>query len=255
MGFVYAFGRIEARFPRLGVEKEFAQVAGRSETTGKTDSQVFFEVLSKPENRYLARQLCWVMTIQGLETYVLRPRDASDLSQLLGAIRTVPSPDDIDIVVGVRGPLASPETCNGLMVPVVLVDQIYSFDRGGLVKALPIPEKASAERFAPAAAELLDRILQLADNAGATDDHRALNYLAARYPAIYSRTAEEFERNASLTGVAVRPSRLGGTRRVVDVVFAYTNRHTDFTEKWFVRVDVTETFPFLVTKLSPFLDR
>src|SRR5215218_8870367 len=58
--YVYAIGRIEARFPRLSVEKEFAQAAGRSETAGQTDQQTFFSVLSRPENRYLARQLCWV---------------------------------------------------------------------------------------------------------------------------------------------------------------------------------------------------
>ena len=36
---------------------------------------------------------------------------------------------------------------------------------------------------------------------------------------------------------------------------AYTNRKTDFTEKFFVRVDVTDVFPFLVTKMSPYYDR
>ena len=34
-----------------------------------------------------------------------------------------------------------------------------------------------------------------------------------------------------------------------------SNRNTDFTEKFFVRVDVTEEFPFLVTKMSPYYDR
>jgi hypothetical protein len=42
---------------------------------------------------------------------------------------------------------------------------------------------------------------------------------------------------------------------VVDVIFAYTNRATDVVEKYFVRVDVTEQFPFLVTKMSPYYDR
>jgi hypothetical protein len=55
--------------------------------------------------------------------------------------------------------------------------------------------------------------------------------------------------------VEVRPSRLSGTRRIVDVVFSYTNRNTDVTEKYFVRVDVTEEWPFLVTKMSPYYDR
>lgn len=36
---------------------------------------------------------------------------------------------------------------------------------------------------------------------------------------------------------------------------AYTNRNTDFREKFCVRVDVTEEFPFLVTKLGPYYDR
>ena len=38
------------------------------------------------------------------------------------------------------------------------------------------------------------------------------------------------------------------------MIFCYTNRRTDVTEKFFVRVDVTEMFPFLVTKLQPYYD-
>ena len=41
------------------------------------------------------------------------------------------------VVVGVRGPIAPPEMCNGLMMPIVAFDQIYSFDRDALIKALP----------------------------------------------------------------------------------------------------------------------
>jgi hypothetical protein len=95
----------------------------------------------------------------------------------------------------------------------------------------------------------------MADNAGATDADRALNYLAVRYPAIYATAAEAFGRNESLTGIDVRPSPLSGVRKIVDVVFVFTNRSTDVTEKFFVRVDVTEEFPFLVTKLTPYYDR
>ncbi len=103
--------------------------------------------------------------------------------------------------------------------------------------------------------ELFDRIMYMADNAGATDEHRTLNYLAVRYPPIYATAADAFGRNSALTGVEVRPSRLSGARNIVDVVFSYANRQTDVTEKFFVRVDVTEEFPFLVTKLSPYYDR
>jgi hypothetical protein len=49
--------------------------------------------------------------------------------------------------------------------------------------------------------------------------------------------------------------RLSGVRKVVDVIFSYTHRQTNVTEKYFTRVDVTEEFPFLVTRLSPYYDR
>jgi PatG C-terminal len=252
---VYAIGRIEARFPRLSVEKEFAQATGRAETAGQTDQQVFYNVLSKPESRYLARQLCWVLTVQGLETYLLQPRDPRDFDRLVEAIRPQPSPMDIDVVIGMRGPIAPPEFCNGLMVPIVVFDQVYSFDRDVLLKAIPRPEKMTAKQFEAAAGEVFDRILQMTDNAGATDEHRALNYLAMRYPAIYAKTADEFARDFSLAEVGVLPSHLSSMRKIVDVIFSYTNRNTDFTEKFFMRVDVSEEFPFLVTKLSPYYDR
>lgn len=252
---VYAIGRIEARFPRLSAEKEFAQAAGRADTAGQTGPEVLHSVLSKPGNRYLARQMCWVFTVQGLETYILQPRDPADFDRLVEALRPQPSPMDLDAVIGVRGPIAPPDFCNGLMVPIVVFDQVYSFDRSALIQAIPRPEKMTEKQFVAAAAEVLDRILHMTDNAGATDDHRALNYLAMRYPGIYTKAREQFERNFSLTGVEVRPSPLSGARNIADVIFFYTSRTNDFTEKFFVRVDVTEEFPFLVTKLSPYYDR
>jgi hypothetical protein len=255
ISYVYAIGRVEPRFPSLAAEKEFAQATGRTDTAGKTDQQTFHAVLSKPENRYLLRQVCWVLSIQGLETYLLLPRDPADIDLLVEAIRPAYSPNDIDVVIGMRGPIAPPTMCNGLMVPIIVFDQIYSFDQAKLIDAIPKPGKTTPEQFRPVAEELFNRIMQLTDNAGATDEHRALNYLAMRYPAIYAKAAEQFALDFALTGVEARPSPLSSTRKIVDVIFSYTNRNTDFTEKFYVRVDMTEGFPFLVTKMSPYYDR
>lgn len=253
--YVYAIGKIEARFPRLSVEKEFAQAIGRIDTTGQTDQEAFYTTLTQPQNRYLVRQLCWVLTVQGLETFILLPRDPGDFEQLVAAIRPQPSPLDIDVVIGVRGPTSPPDLCNGLIVPIVACDQIYSFDRSTLVRAVPRPEKIAQDRFEAAATEVVDRVMLMTDDAGTTDDHRALNYVAMRYPGVYARVAEAFADGFSLNRVEVRPSRLSSTRTILDVILSFTNRSTDFTEKSFVRVDVTEEFPFLVTKLSPYYDR
>ena len=255
--FVYALGQIEPRFPSLGVEKEFAQVTGRAGAAGLTDHAALQAVLSDRANRYLVRQLCWVFVYEGIETYLLTPRDPADLDLLVESVRSRPRPSYPDVVIGILGQLAPPEAC-GLVVPILAFDQIYSFDRDTLIGAIPRPGELAAEedeRFHATAEELLDRILQLADNAGATDEHRALNYLAVRYPAIYAQTAAAHVGNASLAAVDVRPSRLQGVRKVLDVIFSYTHRQTDVIEKYFVRVDVTEEFPFLVTRLSPYYDR
>jgi hypothetical protein len=75
------------------------------------------------------------------------------------------------------------------------------------------------------------------------------------HQALPKKAAECFAMNASLTAVEVRPSPLSDVRKIVEVIFSYTNRQTDVTKKFFVRVDVTEEFPFLVTKLSPYYDR
>jgi hypothetical protein len=253
--FVYAIGRIEPRFPSLAVEKEFVQATGRADTAGLTDREAMANILAQRQNRYLARQICWVLSIERLDTYILRPRDLADLDLLIEAARPQPSPLDVDTVIGVRGPLAPPDICNGLMVPVVTFEQIYSFDRQGLIAAIPRPEAIAEERFVSAAGELLDRIMEMADNAGATDEHRALNYLAVRYPGIYATAVEAFHRNHALRGIEVRPSRLSGVRNIVDVIFTFGDRSTDVVEKYYVRVDVTEAFPFLVTKITPYFDR
>jgi hypothetical protein len=256
--FVYAIGQIEPRFPSLGLEKEFAQVIGRRGDEGYSDREAFASTLQADENRYLARHLCWVFLVEGLETYIVIPRDPGDYKLLIDSVRETPRRDDLDLVIGSRGQVAPPHMCNGLAVPIVVFDQLYSFDRDTLVDSIPVYEGISNENranFRKTAGTFFDGIMQMTDNAGATDEHRALNYLAVRAPRIYTTVAEEQERNASLSSVDVRPSPLSGVRRLVDVIFAFTHRQTDVTTKHAVRVDVTEEYPFLVTPLAPYFDR
>ena len=256
--YVYALGRIEPRFPNLGLEREFRQAMGRTNTAGLTDRQALREVLSERHNRYLLRQLCWVLTIQGLETYILRPRDPGDFDLLAEALRPEPQATDVDVLVGTLGPLTSPDVCNGLMIPIVAFDQVYSFGRDQLVEALvsqaTVPQ-VQIGTYQAAVGEVFDRLIQLVDNVGTTDGHRALNFLATRYPQIYARATEQYVANYSLTAVELRVSPVSDTRRVLDVILSFTNRRTDFTEKYYVSVDVTEEFPFVARNLGPYFDR
>lgn len=253
--YVYAMGRMEPRFPSLSVEREYAQVVARLDTAGQTDAQIMRRVLRERENRYLARQMCWVFSVQGLPTYLVSIRDPADLDLLVDAVREHPGPTDVDVIIGLLGPLAPPEACEGLVLPIAVAEQIYSFDRPELIDALPVPDHADHDGFRRSAGEVLDRILQLADNSGATDEHRALNYLAVRYQPVYARTAQQHQDQSSLVAVEVRPSRLSGSEVIVDVVFTFRGRATDLTEQFFVRVNVTGPFPFVLTGLQPFFER
>jgi hypothetical protein len=253
--FVYAVGKVEIRYPSLSVEKEFDQVAGLTDAAGLTESQLVASVLGDPQNRYLARMVCWVFTVREIETYILRPRDPHDFVLLTEALRPDPSPSDLDVVIGVRGPIAGPEVCNGLYLPIVGFDQLYSFGRDTLVAALPREKGVNEKTFTASSASVLDTVLRLADNAGSADEHRALNYLAVRYPDIYRSTAERIRDNFALRDVEVKTSPLAGNRNVVDCIFSYIDRATSVVEKLAVAVDVTDEFPFLVTRLSPYFDR
>jgi hypothetical protein len=252
--YVYALGKVEPRYPRISVEKEVAQVAKQISTEGMTDAQVLRKVLSEPQNRYLSRLVCWVLRIEDQEAFLLHPRDPLDFGLLVAALRDVPRPTDLDAVIGVRGRNAPPDMCNGLTIPVVAFDQLYHFDRDSLIKAIPRPEKTPAGQFEQVAEALLDHILRMTGNSGDTDEYRTLNYLALRYPAIYTTTAEALARDSTLTSVQVRPSGLSNSRKILAVIFSYRSRKTDVVEKFSTRVDATDEFPFLVTPMSPYYD-
>jgi PatG C-terminal len=255
--YVYAIGKVVHRFPNKSLEIELAQATGRGpqeETRGQTREEALHKVITDPANRYIARQICYVLTIEGLETYILVPTDPLDVDRLAQALRPAPRADDIDVIIGLRGPIAPAEMCNGLMIPIVRVDQIYSFDRDALMKAIPKRKGVSEDQYRKTSDAVFNHIIKIADNAGATDEHRALNYLAVRYDEIYHRTQLMQDENYSFTAVEVRMSPLSGTRKIVDVIFSYENRANRATQKWFARVDVTEEFPFLVSPLQQYIE-
>jgi hypothetical protein len=143
-------GQIETRFPRPSVGRK---PPGGPRPLARRISRLFMR--SCRDARIAISRGCWVLSIQGLETYILQPREPADLDLLIGATAPQPSPW-ISTVIGVRGPVAPPEFCNGLMIPIVAFDQIYTFSRDALIEAIPRPERIPAERFQPAARELFD---------------------------------------------------------------------------------------------------
>lgn len=251
--YVYALGQVEARFPSRSIEKEFAQLIERSQSSDLSDQQAFYTILSQPQNRYLAKKLSWVFSIEGVPIYILLPGGPGDLNSLLSAIQSPSTPLDRTVVIGRKGPVAPPEMC-GLEVPMVLVDQFDRLQYKTFMKSAR-PRSVSDKKFEAVAEETFQRMMQIAINTGSTNKHRALNYLAVRCPDIYSLAAEKFERSFTLTSVEALRSRLSDSRKIVSVVFTFTGDESRIVEKHFVRVDVSDEFPFIVTKMAPYYDR
>ncbi|WP_039931926.1 hypothetical protein [Streptomyces viridochromogenes] len=251
--YVFAIGQIRARFRDPGVEKEFAQMVGATDTQGLTTDEVLREVLARPENRYLARQMQYVLTIQGVDTYDVVPHYAEDYTKLIEAVRPAPTPLDLDVVVGVRDPLGAAGSCGGIALPVLEFYQAYSFDRPSLYNAIEKPDGMPAERFRATADEVLTKILQITENVGATPEDRAANFVACRYEAVYLKTFEAFADDYALTSIKVRPAAVGGDQGVMNFTVTYTSRTTDLTEKYSVLVSTRYMNPYLLTRLGPSL--
>jgi hypothetical protein len=258
-GFVYAIGTIEADYPNTAIEREMQILAhhlgvdfepDRDVPTRPTEDRHWqHAILSKDRKltRYIARQLRWRLTVEDVPVFVLNPGDPCNFDDLIDALArpkyarperrggkraAVPKAslieprfghaEDLDVVIGVTGP----QTPEGM---TVLVDQIFHLDRNQLTPGG------------------LTYFSQLADNHGLTDEDRAYNFLAARYMPPLSQV-EGFE----LSGMRVTPSRLGsGTVRAI-----YTLRNATMAEKeYFVRVDVTNEFPMIVSPWQLYLER
>jgi hypothetical protein len=268
-GFVYAIGTVEAECPNVAIEREMQALAQHLgvETAPDVDMPMrptedrnwLHAVLSRERRltRYLARQLSWRLTIEDYPAFVLSPRDPADFDDLIDSLARpkfptrdggrprrgakaapisrapVARPQDLDVIIGVAGA----QTPDGIAVKM---DQIFTIRPEQLV--LP----GAGGHFE-----------QLADNWGLTDEDRAYNYLIARY-AVDAENLEEINEEFELTSVPVVSSRLGGdSRRIVRVIYTFKSRgpNTPAQRKYFVRVDVTDEFPFIATSWNRYLER
>jgi hypothetical protein len=269
-GFVYAIGTVEVEYPNVAIEREMQAIAralqvrtepGAGMPMRPTEDRAWqHAVLStdRRRTRYLARQLSWRLSIEEVDVFVLKPSNSEDVDELIDCLKRPKYPQakagkgksadkdqsglteppfglaqDLDVIVGVVGP----QTPGGIELAM---DQIFTIPPDQL------PRPGFGEHFE-----------QVADNWGMTDVARAYNYLLARYE-LTPKNLRDIGNNYVLADVPTFSSRLGGdASRIIRVVFTYKHR-TDKTEqekKFFVRVDVTHEFPYILTGWTPYLER
>lgn len=263
-GFVYAIGRISPQYPDLGVEKEFMQLGGGAGAGGGgvLDTDRLVEILRDPATAYLARQLCWVFSAGDADAFVIAPRDDAQTKAIVDSLPRAERADQtLQVVVGAMGPPLPGAACAAATLPTVVVDQQLTFPVSDFLDALAgdeagggkkAPGKAD-EKFRAAARDLFARLTRRSDNRGVSDEHRAANYLALRYPQLYRLATDAYADEKTLTDVQVRRAQ-GGSRRVVAVRLAFRARRTDMVERYQCLVDVSDRFPFLSSPLAPVYD-
>jgi hypothetical protein len=238
-------------FPSLSVEKEFYQTFEPDDVRPVTNGLVF-EVFRQAEHLYLAREMCWVLQINGVDSFILVPASLTELTGLIAALGpTAPDDVDFDIVTGSRGPVAPRDACNGLRLPTVHCDQVVNITRGEFIRIL-VAHLEDQHVSDSEAQDAFDHLIPLTYNTGETDEHRAINFLLLKYLGVYATTITKKRGDCDLLSVAVEPSRVQGTRRILDVIFTYQHRTSSAIEREFCRVDVSGAHPYLVTGMTTY---
>jgi hypothetical protein len=268
--FVYAIGKFDVRFPTLGIEREFQQCEARltdetfATATRGTRTRVVLE-----SNTHLARNVCYVFAVGGLPAYVVVPTSVQQAPELLSAIENMDDPNYWCVLIGRRGPIASPATCAGIVAPIVTCDQLYSFSMDEWTDSLHArvatalkTRKVTRDGFSVSARELFTQITRSTENIGATQAHRALNYFIMQHPGVFLAVSERAGAQR-LQKIETRLILGLGLREQVAVITSFVDITTGVTERLFTRIDVTEEWPFVADGpdgtapplgLEPFVD-
>jgi hypothetical protein len=129
--YVYGMGTVTPRFPNRSLEKAFLElIPDKVSDIEPTDRERLYQVLKEPQNHYIAREMCWVFTVESVDTFLIEPRSDTELAGLIDALQApvrIPLVD-VDVVIGVRGPMARPSQCQGLQLPQVRMAHFYYFN-------------------------------------------------------------------------------------------------------------------------------
>lgn len=264
--FIYAIGRLDVRFPSLGIEREYQQ---RERALGalRDESRVTRLRAVLERNPHLALRMGYVFLVGGTPAYAVSPAGGHLRESLFTALSQSEEKDHQCVLIGRAGGFGGAPTYGGLLLTAVTADQLYDFslDEWGqglatTAQSALAARKIDAARFDAVARTMFRELSAAPDNLGAADGHRALNYLLVQHPGLFLAAAERRDHVLDQVETRVTPSASG--RRHVLVVLTFLDRTTGVPERLYTAVDVTEEWPFVVGAtpsasplgLAPFID-
>jgi hypothetical protein len=253
--FVYSLGKLSVKFSSLGLEKEFSQrerhLTRRSGKVTIRKGNKISETLK--ENLHLAKNATYIFSVGGIPAFIVIPTGTEILNSLIDSLNEGDDPEKFDLIIGKRAGIAPAQLSGGLLLPMVVCDQVYSFKISEYTKELEQlgdslfqGGKLKKAEFGEIVKELFLRVTSSTENIGGEDSHRALNYLIVQHPGIFFSLAEKHHTNHILDSIETRVNDGANGRRVVTAIFSFIDRATSVPEKIFTRVDVTEEWPFIL---------
>jgi hypothetical protein len=264
--YVYAIGRLDVRFPSLGIEREYHQrERALHDLPQQPRNARIVAVLEK--NPHLALRISYVFLVGGTPVFALSPSSGSLKDAFFKALARSHQQDHSCVVIGRVGAFTNPASYGGLLLSLVSVDQLYEFSASewgeGLAKtAQPALQshKVETSHFQAVSQGIFREVTTMPENLGIADGHRALNYLVVQHPGMFLAAAER--PNHVMDRIETRVIQGMGGRRHVVVILSFLDRGTGVPERLFCTVDVTEEWPFVVNSegsapplgFAPFLD-
>jgi len=266
--YVYALGRTSYIPPSPSIKYEIDQAKFRANIKDVSDDVGLKKLLTgdnMQENFYLARQLCWIFNLGSIETYIVSPASIYELHNLIEMLSLPPRQNykrlieeqNIDLVVGIKGPVSPPGMCANYILPMVKADQVQTYKISDILdnlyktwyKEIGITE----DKYQSTIYEIFSQMLELSNNEGATDENRALNFVILRAASIYMEAAKLYNKGLRLDHVRPKPVMNIGSRKIVEVLFYFRERAPGLLMETFsIKVDVTGEFPFLASYWSQY---
>lgn len=245
--YVYALGRIQAQFPSSSVENLYKEVVFQK-FGPNAGAKSLFEVLSMPEHLFLAKKMCWVLTIDGTDCYVLQAKTPALLNAFIKALQPKPT-QQFEYVVAQLGDYAANNLCAGRTMKMAYVHQIQSSTIEDYCQVLSQQTDVELSKIKP----LFNSMLKFCRNAGDLPAQRALNYVSLKCTGLYkiftapmlaqNKEGIEFEQIEAISSAG------NSERQVVTLIFSYLNPESKRVEKQHINIDVTELYPFSCSEL------